>query len=116
MPLRAESSRRRRENSDARSDRTPTADTESTAEKTADSAFMRKALLSLPASEREPIHLAFFVGMTYREAAAHLNLAEGTVKSRIRSGLRRLRVSNEMQLHHAGGDSELGLVADSDFR
>jgi RNA polymerase sigma-70 factor (ECF subfamily) len=41
--------------------------------------------------ERESISLAYFGGHSYREVAAILRLPEGTVKSRIRSGLARLR-------------------------
>jgi RNA polymerase sigma-70 factor (ECF subfamily) len=49
------------------------------------------ALASLPSREREPIDLAFQQGMTYRTISAYLGIPEGTVKSRIRSGLRHLR-------------------------
>ncbi len=50
-----------------------------------------KAIASLPSLEREPIELAFQQGMTYRTVAAYLRIPEGTVKSRIRAGLRHLR-------------------------
>ena len=52
---------------------------------------VREALGKLPEDEREAIVLAYFGGHTYREVAARLDRPEGTVKSRIRSGLRRLR-------------------------
>lgn len=52
---------------------------------------VRTALDLLPAKERDPIELAYFGAMSYRQVAAHLGLPEGTVKSRIRSGLARLR-------------------------
>jgi RNA polymerase sigma-70 factor, ECF subfamily len=52
---------------------------------------VRAALLSLSDGERKAIELAYFGGMTYRQVAVALDEAEGTVKSRIRSGLRRLR-------------------------
>ena len=41
--------------------------------------------------EREPLALAYFGGHSYRKVAEILSLPEGTVKSRIRSGLTNLR-------------------------
>jgi RNA polymerase sigma-70 factor (ECF subfamily) len=53
---------------------------------------IRSALVELERREREAIELAFFGGMSYRAVAEHLGIPEGTVKSRIRSGLRRLQL------------------------
>jgi RNA polymerase sigma-70 factor (ECF subfamily) len=50
-----------------------------------------KAISSLPEEERAPIELAYFGGHTYREVAILLSQPEGTVKSRIRNGLRKMR-------------------------
>jgi len=49
------------------------------------------ALEALPAAERDAITTAFYGRCSYREAAVRLGQSEGTTKSRIRSGLRRLR-------------------------
>jgi RNA polymerase sigma factor (sigma-70 family) len=51
---------------------------------------VRAALSSLPDEQRATIMLAYFDGMTYREVARALNIPEGTAKSRIRMGMRRL--------------------------
>jgi RNA polymerase sigma-70 factor (ECF subfamily) len=52
---------------------------------------MRQALTQVPAEQRAAIELAYFGGLTYEETAERLHLPLGTLKSRIRSGLRTLR-------------------------
>lgn len=52
---------------------------------------VRRAMAALTSAQREAIHLAYFDGYTHVEVADRLGLPVGTVKSRIRSGLRRLR-------------------------
>lgn len=52
---------------------------------------LRAAVAGLAPSEREAIEAAFFNGLTHAEAAAHLDQPLGTVKTRIRSGLHKLR-------------------------
>ncbi len=54
---------------------------------------LRTALRALPMTERVAIELAFFGGYTYRQVATQLREPEGTIKSRIRSGLRRLEAA-----------------------
>ncbi len=54
---------------------------------------VRDAVMELPEPERRAIELAYFGGRTYREVAAELDAPEGTIKSRIRNGLKRMRLS-----------------------
>lgn len=61
------------------------------AESSLDQVRVRRALLQLSELQREAVELAYFGGHTYREVAVLLSVAEGTVKSRIRDGLIRLR-------------------------
>ena len=60
---------------------------------------LRGALTVLTPDERQAIEAAFFAELTYAEVAARLNLPLGTVKTRIRSGLHKLR-----QVLAAGAD------------
>ena len=48
---------------------------------------LREALNALGEGEREAIELAYYGGCTYRQVAEILDEPEGTIKSRIRSGL-----------------------------
>jgi RNA polymerase sigma-70 factor (ECF subfamily) len=52
---------------------------------------LQAALAALTPGEREAIETTFFGGLTHAEAAARLNQPLGTVKTRIRSGLHKLR-------------------------
>ncbi len=51
---------------------------------------VRSAVEELPEQHREVIVLAYYNGLTYREVAKVLEIPEGTAKSRLRSGLRRI--------------------------
>jgi RNA polymerase sigma-70 factor, ECF subfamily len=53
--------------------------------------LLRNALTVLTPDERQAIETAFFSELTYDEAAARLKQPLGTVKTRIRSGLGKLR-------------------------
>ena len=52
---------------------------------------VRKAMTALTAHEREAIEATYFSDSTYAEAAARLNQPLGTIKTRIRSALVKLR-------------------------
>ena len=56
-----------------------------------DAARVRAELARLPEEQRTPIEMGFFGGITHEEMARRTGVPLGTIKTRIRSGLRRLR-------------------------
>ncbi len=88
---RSETSRRRREQGDAQRVPAPAAGLEERFLDRSAARELRRAVGRLDPKEREAIELAYFAGHSYRRVAVMLGQPEGTVKNRIRAGLRRLR-------------------------
>jgi RNA polymerase sigma-70 factor (ECF subfamily) len=91
--LRAETARRAREQRDAFRSATVDDDLERAVMELTEGEAVRRALATLSDGERQAIELAYFGGHTYKEVAVLLEQPEGTVKSRIRAGLLRLRAA-----------------------
>ena len=89
--LRSDSSRRRREERDLHRAAEAGYDLEHEVVDLSVAQHVKGAVAALPEGERQAIELAYFGGHTYREVAVLLKEPEGTVKSRIRAGLRRMR-------------------------
>jgi RNA polymerase sigma-70 factor (ECF subfamily) len=58
---------------------------------TPDHVWVQKALEDLSVEQREVLRLAYYAGLTQTEIASRLNEPLGTVKTRMRRGLERLR-------------------------
>lgn len=93
--IRSETSRRRREERDARQAATDPVDIEREVVVHAVADQVKEVVAGLPVDERKAIELAYFGGHTYRQVAVMLDAPEGTVKSRIRSGLQRMKKTME---------------------
>jgi RNA polymerase sigma-70 factor (ECF subfamily) len=68
-------------------------DVEGTVTKALDGDTVRQALEGLPGEQRQVVDLAYFQGLTHVEIAEKLALPLGTVKSRLRLALDKMRVS-----------------------
>ena len=89
--LRSDTSRRRREEREARQTAEAGYDLEHEVWDLTVADKVKEVVAVLPVAERRAIELAYFGGHTYREVATLLGEPEGTVKSRIRAGLQRMR-------------------------
>jgi RNA polymerase sigma-70 factor (ECF subfamily) len=91
--VRSESSRKRRETADLQRAAEGGYDLEREVWDLALADSVKAAVGELPVEERRAIELAYFGGHSYRDVALMLSQPEGTVKSRIRNGLRRMRTA-----------------------
>jgi RNA polymerase sigma-70 factor, ECF subfamily len=67
---------------------------------------VRAALETLPAAQRQTLHIAFFEGLSYPEIAERENIPLGTVKSRAARALAALRAALEGVSAPAAGPEE----------
>jgi RNA polymerase sigma factor (sigma-70 family) len=87
--VRREEARRRRNARDAETV-LPIPDVDELAIAIVTAEHVRAEVERLPPDQREAIELAYFAGRTYRQVAEELGIPEGTAKSRMRLGLRRI--------------------------
>lgn len=89
--VRSEQSARRRDDSEAKAVRVPADTVSELVELDFERATVAGALSQLSERQQQAITLAFYGGHSYREVAQLLDTPEGTIKTRIRDGLGRLR-------------------------
>ena len=75
---------------------TPVASVEEHVQILVDGSRATRALDTLPEAQRQPIVLAYFGGYSQREIAALVGAPLGTIKTRMRDGLSRLRTEMEV--------------------
>ena len=89
--LRFENRKKRRDGGDLQPPDEVAADPGDVLELREQAESLRAALATLTPDERQAIETTFFAGLTHAEAAARLNQPLGTIKTRIRSALHKLR-------------------------
>jgi RNA polymerase sigma-70 factor (ECF subfamily) len=76
-------------------ERDPSQHAHPSVEDTADAAdraeILRRVMDTLPAAQREALHLAFYRDMSQREIAAHTGIPLGTIKTRLELAVRKVR-------------------------
>jgi RNA polymerase sigma-70 factor (ECF subfamily) len=94
--VRSEQAHRDRQTRTAAVDATADPSPEDSAIDAEDRTRAQAAMAELSAAQREALELAFYDGLTHVQIAERLGIALGTVKTRIRDGLIRLRATMEV--------------------
>lgn len=89
--LRFDNRKKRARGNDEQPTAEPAADPHDILELQKQGELLRAALALLTPDERQAIETTFFAGLTHAEAAKRLNQPLGTIKTRIRSGLHKMR-------------------------
>ncbi|HYD74167.1 MAG TPA: sigma-70 family RNA polymerase sigma factor [Candidatus Binatia bacterium] len=89
--LRFDNRKKRRGDGEIPQTEEPSADPQDVAALKEQGEALRAALALLNGAERQAIEATFFAGLTHAEAASRLNQPLGTIKTRIRSALHKLR-------------------------
>ena len=71
---------------------------EQIAEMTMDAAAVRAAVAAVPEDQRRTIEMAYFEGLTHVEIADRMGVPLGTVKSRLRIGLEKMKESLRLKV------------------
>jgi RNA polymerase sigma-70 factor (ECF subfamily) len=85
--------RRRHEAAARRPDLRPGEDPAQLVARSEEQHAVRAALHALPDDQRRAIEMAYYDGLSYREVAHECDEPEGTVKYRIRTGMRKMRAA-----------------------
>lgn len=89
--LRALASRERVAQEGARDEAEAVSDAATDAFRSEQRGIVNNALAQLPDEQKRPLMLAYFDGLTQSEIASHLGAPLGTVKTRMRTGMMKLR-------------------------
>lgn len=102
--VRARGSRDRKETEASRANWEETYDIADDAIRSEESELIHRALAEIPREQREVILLAYFHGLSQSEIASRTGTPLGTIKTRMRAGIKRLKAILCQKIHGRGDE------------